>query len=172
MIFATARIPRLPCMLLAMLPWMSQAAEEPILRLADAIKRGESAVHYALRRNSLRGDPFVRAAPAEADNSVVEVLEILPDHGGSLTAADAHGATALTEALDNNKIDKARFLAEHGATPKGMGEPGPKLLLAARQFHDRAMPPDDYAFLIDMLAGLTHEIDRRDADGMTRCRTI
>ena len=96
-----------------------------------------------------------------------DALLMLLDSGADINAAATDGTTALAEALAGNKIDKAKFLLKHGANPKRLGDPGTSLLHAARLFHEQAMESDDYLYLIDLFAGLTDNINARDADGMT-----
>ena len=229
-------------------------------------RSGVTAVQYAIRSRPPLPDPFTPNPPAAAGDKVVEILELLHQHGASLTASDADGdtplhlaamggidsvvayllpqfpdpgirngngktpfhfaataasvetlelllprtadidvrdcrgrtplmdaaavaqreavlrlaaagadvnataadgSTALSMALADNEIGKAKFLLEHGADPKRLRDPGLQLLRAARRFHDRAMLPEDYAYLIGLFAGLTPDINLRDGDGIS-----
>lgn len=87
--------------------------------------------------------------------------------GADVNATDKNGASALSTAVAAHDADKTRFLLENGADPGLIRNPGPELLLAARLFHESHITPEDYAYLIRLLAGLTDDINRRDENGMT-----
>jgi ankyrin repeat protein len=87
--------------------------------------------------------------------------------GADVNATDRQGNSALSNAVIANDADKTRFLLEHGTDPKSIRNPGPELLRAARLFHASQITPEDYTFLIDLLAGLTGDINLRDESGMT-----
>jgi ankyrin repeat protein len=87
--------------------------------------------------------------------------------GAGVNATDRQGASALSNAIAANEAEKARFLIDQGADPKSIRNPAAELLRAARLFHDSHITPEDYTFLIDLLAGLTDDINLRDESGMT-----
>ena len=143
---------------------------------------GETPLHYAASSGSLQGlDLLVPKCPAtdvrDADGQTPLMSAMAGNHreaflrlqkaGAEVNATDKSGTSALSAAMAEDEIDKARFLLEHGADPKSLRNQGPELLRAARLFHDRTISPEDHAFLVELLAGLTADINRRDADGMT-----
>jgi ankyrin repeat protein len=115
--------------------------------------------------------------PRDADGLTPLMAAIAADHresflqlakaGADVNATDRHGATALSNAVAAPDADKARFLLEHGADPKLIRNPGPELLRAARWFHESHITPEDYTFLVSLLADFTDDINRRDENGMT-----
>lgn len=144
--------------------------------------KGESPLHYAASSGSTQVlDLLIPKYPAadvrDADGRTPlmdamngyhrEAFLQLQKAGAEVNATDKSGNSALSDAIADDQIDKARFLVEHGADPKSLRDPGGKLLRAARLFHDRTISPDGYSFLVELFAGLTADINRRDTDGMT-----
>jgi ankyrin repeat protein len=96
-----------------------------------------------------------------------EAVKRLASARADLDAMDGQGSTALAHAIDSRQFEQARLLLELGADPKRIADPSARLLMAARQFHDHPLSAVDYAFPVELFAGLADHIDRRDADGMT-----
>jgi len=58
-------------------------------------RTGVTAIQYAIPSRRPLPDPFTPNPPAVAGDKIVEILELLHQHGASLTAADADGDTPL-----------------------------------------------------------------------------
>lgn len=102
-----------------------------------------------------------------SDGDHGEAVKRLAGARVDLDATDGQGSTALAHAIDSHLFEQARLLLELGADPKRIADPSARLLKAARQFHDHPLSAVDYAFPVELFAGLADDIDRRDADGMT-----
>jgi ankyrin repeat protein len=146
----------------------NRAGQTPLHLAADA--GGEEIAGLLLARHATADaldakglTPLRLASDGQHRETILRLLK----SGADLNAAATDGTTALSATLAGNEFDLAKFLIDHGADPKRLADPAAQLLRVARLFHDQPLPAADYAFAISLFAGLTTEIDRKDAAALT-----
>jgi ankyrin repeat protein len=114
-------------------------------------------------RNGEESTPLMTASASGHQDCILRLLAA----GANINAVDKNGVSAFSAAFARDDIAHVRFLLEHGADPKSLADPDAELLRAARQFHLRPIPLDDYFYLIDLLSGIVRDVNSLDADKMS-----
>ena len=107
--------------------------------------------------------PLIYAAVAREQAAVERLLQA----GADINAKDEKGKSAFDEAIEEKDMAFARFLTEKGAKAGEAKIPAAQLLEAAREFHDKPMAMEDYAFSVGFHASLADEVNAKDDEGMT-----
>ena len=87
--------------------------------------------------------------------------------GADIDTKDENKVSPLSAAFTANRIDQLKFLLKNGADTKSLEGLDSIFLHAARSFHDKIVPREDYAYLVSLLAGLDTNVDCLDAEGRT-----
>lgn len=152
----------------------------PDVDIAD--EDGSTALHFAAAHDSVAVIDLLLPKSKVVDPRDVEGLTPLAYAAGSRSAEavvrlkaagadidteDKNGVTPLERAVVKSEPTMIKLLLKQGADARKLKNPQERLLTAVRKFHDQAISAEDYALNIGLFAGLSNDIDARDADGMT-----